>query len=149
MLTKRSITVIKECIRNAEIVWLVVEENADVENEVLADDPIVEVLWAAVLAMDALVVLCGAAVLADDPIVDVDADVLPPAVLVTAIVIWKYWIKIFKIYLTNVKYIDTFSRMAIEVLHCNNARSLFYRRIAGHAAANARAIVEAHSRSSN
>ena len=39
------------------------------------------------LAMDALVVLCGAAVLADDPIVDVDADVLPPAVLVTAIVI--------------------------------------------------------------
>ena len=37
---------IKECIRNAEIVWLVVEENADVENEVLDEDPIVEVLEA-------------------------------------------------------------------------------------------------------
>ena len=48
MLTKRAIIEFKECIRTAEIFWLVVEENADVENAVLAKDPIVEVLEATI-----------------------------------------------------------------------------------------------------
>ena len=45
---------------------------------------------------------------------------------------------------------DTLARTAVDVSHCTNARSLYYRRIAvAVQAGNARAIIEAHSQASS